>query len=47
MSKREDFPGQDPEQRGHVHTGGLDDVWVRRARALPRSRKFDAVGAVA
>lgn len=47
MSKREDFPGQDPEQRGHVHTGGLDDVWVRRARALPRSREFDAVGAVA
>lgn len=39
MSKRDDHPGLDPAQHGHVRTGGLDDVWVRDA-------SLDAVNAL-
>ncbi|MEZ0364644.1 FAD-binding protein [Mycobacterium sp. pUA109] len=33
MSKRDDYPYQDDSQREHLHAGGLDRVWVRRAPA--------------
>ncbi len=28
---RDDFPGLDPSQRDRILSGGLDDVWTRRA----------------
>ncbi|MET9201856.1 FAD-binding protein [Gordonia sp. NPDC003585] len=45
MSKREDFPDPDPAQRGHVLTGGLDEVWVQRRRPLPRVSADDVIEA--
>jgi succinate dehydrogenase/fumarate reductase flavoprotein subunit len=33
MHKREDFPQQDPAQRHHIATGGLDEVWTRTVPA--------------
>jgi succinate dehydrogenase/fumarate reductase flavoprotein subunit len=37
MHKREDYPRQDPAQRHHLTSGGLDEVWIasRPAPALP------------
>jgi succinate dehydrogenase/fumarate reductase flavoprotein subunit len=31
MHVRDDFPATDPQQRDRVLSGGLDEVWVRRA----------------
>ncbi|WLP89087.1 FAD-binding protein [Gordonia sp. NB41Y] len=44
MSKRDDHPDQDSGQHGHILSGGLDEVWVRRVPALPGALADRAAG---